>query len=174
LNAERAAREHFNSSEVKRFKGMLDEVLEAICQGASGSGVGKMLGVGTRTVCEGRIARRNKLFRNCWSSSGIKNLALAESLESHKDGILAFYRLNVSATLNVTFLSTNHIENAMRNSRGMIGKVCRWNTKTDQLTQWMEAVLLRARESFRRVRGQKEVGALTTSFQPKKKESELA
>ncbi len=31
-------------SEVKRRKGMFDEVLEAICYGASGSGVGKMLG----------------------------------------------------------------------------------------------------------------------------------
>jgi hypothetical protein len=38
---------------------------------------------------------------------------------------LAFHRLNVPATLNVTFLSTNHIENVMRNARGLIGKVSR-------------------------------------------------
>ncbi len=31
------------------------------------------------------------------------------------------------AMLNLTFLSTNHIENVMRNPRGMIDKVCRWN-----------------------------------------------
>ena len=40
-------------SEVKRRKLMLDEVLEAICHGASGEGVSKMLGVSTSTVCEG-------------------------------------------------------------------------------------------------------------------------
>jgi hypothetical protein len=38
--------------EVKRRKGMFDEVLESICHGASGSGVGKMLGVSASTVCE--------------------------------------------------------------------------------------------------------------------------
>jgi hypothetical protein len=58
-----------------------------------------------------------------------KNLAAAESLESRKDGILPCHRLNVPATLNVTFLSTNHIEKVMRNSRGVIGKVCRWGTE---------------------------------------------
>ncbi|MEO0018470.1 MAG: hypothetical protein RLZZ522_1753, partial [Verrucomicrobiota bacterium] len=85
-----------------------------------------------------------------------KNLAAAESLEIRKDGILAFHRLNVPATLNVTFLITNHIENVMRNSRGMIGKVCRRNPETDQLSRWMGVALLRAQEGFRRVRGHKE------------------
>ena len=62
----------------------------------------------------------------------IKNLAAAECLENRSEGILAFHRLNVPATLNVTFLSTNHIENVMRNTRGTLGKVCRWNQQIDQ------------------------------------------
>jgi putative transposase len=70
-----------------------------------------------------------------------KNLAAAEVLANRKDGILAFHRLNVpttfNVTFNVTFLSNNHIENVMRNSRGLIGKVSRWNPKTDQLSRWM-------------------------------------
>jgi hypothetical protein len=41
----------------------------------------------------------------------------------------------------------------------MIGKVCRGNTKTDQLTRWLGVALLRAQEGFRRVRGHKELGA---------------
>jgi putative transposase len=289
-------------NEVKLRKGMFDEVLEAICHGASGNGVGKMLGVSVSTVCEGWKVRSKELldeFRNrdlsevdvvalrvdgiypgkescvvvalaidihghkhlldfeegsresaevvkglfarlhargvkagtarrlllvrdgseaiakavrefwpdavqqeclvhvergrccklSWKHQGEvvqrmkrlrrvegaeageeafeallefikgKNLAAAESLESRKDGILAFHRLNVPATLNVTFLSTNHIENVMRHSRGMIGKVCRGNTKTDQLTRWLGVALLRAQEGFRRVRGHKELGA---------------
>ena len=93
-----------------------------------------------------------------------KNLAAAENLESRKDGILSFHRLNVPATLNVTFLSTNHIENVMRNSRGVIGKVSRWDPKTDQLSRWMGVALLRAQEGFRRVRGHKELGQLATAL----------
>jgi hypothetical protein len=93
-----------------------------------------------------------------------KNLAAAELLAKRKDCILAFHRLNVPATLNVTFLSTNHIENVMRNSRGVIGKVCRWDPKTDQLTRWMGVALLRAQEGFRRVKGHKELGQLATAL----------
>ena len=294
-------------SEVKRRKGMFDEVLEAICHGASGNGVGRMVGVSASTVCEGWTARSKELLdefrgrdlsgidvvammvdgvfpgkescvvvalaidiegnkhlldfeegssesaevvkglfarlharglkagtvrrlllvrdgseaiakavRHFWPDAvqqeclvhverGLcgklswkhqkevvermnrlrrvqgaeageeafeellefvrgRNLAAAESLESRKDGILSFHRLNVPATLNVTFLSTNHIENVMRNSRGMIGKVCRWNAKTDQLTRWMGVALLRAQEGFRRVRGHKELGELATAL----------
>ena len=294
-------------SEVKRRKGMFDEVLEAICHGASGNGVGKMLGVSASTVCEGWKARSKQLLdefrgrdlskidvvammvdgvfpgkescvvvalaidiegnkhlldfeegssesaevvkglfarlharglqagtarklllvrdgseaiakavRHFWPDAvqqeclvhverGLcgklswkhhkdvvermnrlrrvqgaeageeafeelleyvrgKNLAAAENLESRKDGILSFHRLNVPATLNVTFLSTNHIENVMRNSRGMIDKVCRWNPKTDQLTRWMGVALLRAQEGFRRVRGHNELGQLATAL----------
>ena len=54
-----------------------------------------------------------------------KNFAAAEALSARSAGILAFHRLNVPATLNVTFLSTNHIENVIRNTRGVIGWVCR-------------------------------------------------
>jgi transposase-like protein len=49
-------------SEVKRRKGMFDEVLESICHGASGSGVGKMLGVSASTVCEGWKVRSKELL----------------------------------------------------------------------------------------------------------------
>ena len=64
----------------------------------------------------------------------------------------------------MTFLSTNHIENVMRNSRGMIDKVCRWNPKTDQLTRWMGVALLRAQKGFRRVRGHKELADLAAAL----------
>jgi transposase-like protein len=93
-----------------------------------------------------------------------KNLAAAESLEARVDGILAFHRLDVPATMNVTFLSTNHIENVMRNARGVVGKVSRWNDQTDQVARWMGVALLRAQEGFRRVRGHKELGDLAAAL----------
>lgn len=93
-----------------------------------------------------------------------KNLAAAQCLEKRRDGILAFHRLEVPSTLNVTFLSTNNIENVMRNTRGTIGRVCRWNPKTDQLSRWMGVALLRAQEGFRRIHGHKEMGALAAAL----------
>jgi len=95
-----------------------------------------------------------------------KNLAAAECLENRSEGILAFHRLNMPVTLNMAFLSTNHIENVMCNTRGMIGKVSRWNVKTDQLIRWMGVALLRrAQEGFRRVRRHKELaGEIGSSY----------
>ena len=295
-------------AEIKRRKGMFDEVLESICHGASGSGVGKMLGVSASQVCEGWKARSRELLaefrgrdlskldvlammvdgvflgrercvvialaidtegykhlldfeegssesaevvmalfaklkargldagvarrllvtrdgsdaiakavRHFWPDAvqqeclvhvehGLcaklsykhqgeavmkmnrlravegaeageeafeellkfvrgKNLAAAESLDARKDGILAFHRLNVPSTLNVTFLSTNNIENVMRNARQVVGRVSKWNDKTDQVARWMGVALLRAQEGFRRIRGHKEVGALATALE---------
>jgi hypothetical protein len=217
---------------------MFDDILEAICHGASGSGVGIMLDVSRSTVCEAWQVRGKELsdgFRGR-DLSGIdvvvalaidaegykhlldfeegaseceevvkglfarlkerglqagvvrrlrgvqgreageeafmelldfirgKNLAAAECLEKRRGGILAFHGLEVPLTLNVTFLSTNNIENVMRNTRGTIGRVCRWNPKTDQLSRWMGVALLRAQEGFRRIHGHKEMGKLATAL----------
>lgn len=54
----------------------------------------------------------------------------------------------------------------MPDSRWVIGKVCRWNAKTDQLTRWMGVAPLRAQECFRRVREHKELVALAAMLQP--------
>lgn len=93
-----------------------------------------------------------------------RNFAAFEALSARRDGILAFHRLNVPATLNVTFLSTNHIENVMGNARGTIGRVCRWHDETNQLARWMSVALLRAQSGFRRVRGHKELPDLVTAL----------
>ena len=93
-----------------------------------------------------------------------RNFAAFEALSARRDGILAFHRLNVPATLNVTFLSTNHIENVMGNARGTIGRVCRWHDETNQLARWMSVALLRAQSGFRRVLGHKELPDLVTAL----------
>jgi hypothetical protein len=64
--------------EVKRRKGMFGEVLEAICHGASGNGVGRMLGVSASTVCEGWKVRSRELLDEFRSRdlSGIDVVAL--------------------------------------------------------------------------------------------------
>ena len=93
-----------------------------------------------------------------------RNFAAYEALLARRDTILAFHRLNVSATLNVTFLSTNHLENVMGNARGTIGRVCRWHDDTNQLARWMGVALLRAQSGFRRVRGWAQLGELVNAL----------
>ena len=62
------------------------------------------------------------------------------------------HRLNLPATLNVTLLSTNAIENVIRNWREQTGNVKRWNVTGDMLSRWAASGLLWAESGFRRVR----------------------
>lgn len=94
-----------------------------------------------------------------------RNFAAFEALEARRDEILAFHRLDVPSTLNVTFLSTNHIENVMGNARGTIGRVCRWHNETNQVARWMAVALLRAQSGFRRVRGHGQLGELAAALE---------
>ena len=93
-----------------------------------------------------------------------RNFAAFEALSARRDVILAFHRLNVPATLNVTFLSTNHIEYVMGNAGGTIGRVCRWHDDTNQVARWMAVALLRAQSGFRRVRGHEQLAELAASL----------
>ena len=73
-------------------------------------------------------------------------------MRSRKDALLAFHRLDVPSTLNVTFLSTNLIENVLRNWREATGNVKRWNEKQDMVPRWMASGLLWAEAGFRKIR----------------------
>ena len=109
-------------------------------------------------------AAGEEAFDNVLKYVGGHNHAAAEALEARRDVILAFHRLNVPATLNVTFLSTNHIENVMGNARGTIGRVCRWRDETNQVARWMGVALLRAQSGFRRVRGHEQLRELCAAL----------
>jgi len=81
-----------------------------------------------------------------------RNAAAALALRSRKDVLLAFHRLDVPSTLNITFLSTNLIENVLRNWREATGNVKRWNEKQDMVPRWMASGLLWAEAGFRKIR----------------------
>jgi len=87
-----------------------------------------------------------------------RNFAAGEALSARRDTLLAFHWLNMPSTLNVTSLSTNHIENVMGNARGTIGRVCRWRDETNQVARWMGVALLRAQSGFKHVRGHAQLG----------------
>lgn len=81
-----------------------------------------------------------------------RNAAAALALNDRKDETLTVHRLNIPATLNVTLLSTNAIENVIRNWREQTNNVKRWNVKGDMLSRWAASGLLWAESGFRRVR----------------------
>ena len=82
---------------------------------------------------------------------GERNKAALESLREAGDELLALHRLEVPSTLNVSFLSTNLIENPFRNVRKRMERVCQWNTATDQPSRWLAYALMEAERGFRRV-----------------------
>lgn len=88
------------------------------------------------------------------------NQAALESLMEAGDDLLTLHRLGVPATLNVSLLSTNVIENSFRNTRKKIGRVSRWRAETDQASRWMAYALMEAEKGFRRIRGYRDLTAL--------------
>lgn len=102
-----------------------------------------------------------------------KNKAARESLDEPGEELLAFFRLEVASTLNTTFLSTNIIENAIKNLRRHIGRVCRWRDKADQPEHWIASGLQLAQRGFRRVRGHRDLDQLQKALKRPEK-GELA
>lgn len=92
------------------------------------------------------------------------NAAAALALKARKDALLAFHRLDVPSTLNSTFLSTNLIENVLRNWREATGNVKRWNEKDDMVSRWMASGLLWAESCFRKVRGHEDLHHLAQAL----------
>lgn len=89
-----------------------------------------------------------------------RNAAAAVALKARRDRLLAFHRLGVPATLNRTFLSTNLIENVLRNWREATGNVKRWSEKADMIPRWMASGLLWAEAGFRRIPHAEDLGEL--------------
>lgn len=96
-----------------------------------------------------------------------KNKAARESLEEAGEELLAFFRLEAPATLNKTFLSTNIIENTIKNLRRHIGRVCRWRHESDHPERWIASGLKLAEKGFRKVRGYRDLAALIKALQRK-------
>ena len=80
-----------------------------------------------------------------------RNALAANALRVREDVLLTVHRLDLPATLNRTFLSTNIIENAINNWRLHTGNVKLWNEKKDMVTRWAATGLLWSENTFNRV-----------------------
>jgi len=82
-----------------------------------------------------------------------RNAAGLASLDEAGDQLITLHRLNVPATLHVSLLSTNAIENVMRNYRDQTAKVTRWDPATNQISRWTATALLHVEAGFRSLKG---------------------
>ncbi|MEI6423814.1 MAG: transposase [Lentisphaerota bacterium] len=89
-----------------------------------------------------------------------KNMNALSSLEEAGEDIIALHLINAPASLNVSLLSTNFIENSFRNVRAKIGRVKRWRTETAQAERWLAYGLMEAERGFRRMKGWKDIPKL--------------
>lgn len=89
-----------------------------------------------------------------------KNMNALASLEEAGEDIIALHLIDAPASLNVSLLSTNFIENSFRNVRAKIGRVKRWRAETAQAERWLAYGLLEAERGFRRMKGWKDIPAL--------------
>lgn len=80
-----------------------------------------------------------------------RNAVAGHALKERKEVLLTVHRLNLPATLNRTLLSTNIIENAIKNWRQHTGRVKLWNEKKDMVTRWAATGLLWSENTFNKI-----------------------
>ena len=93
-----------------------------------------------------------------------RNAAALVSLDEAADQLITLHRLDVPSTLHASLLSTNAIENVMRNYRGQTAKVTRWQPASDQVSRWTAAALLQVETGFHRIQGHTELPKLLQSL----------
>jgi putative transposase len=103
-------------------------------------------------LAEGEVAGREALAQ-LRRFVATRNAAGLASLDEAGDQLIALHQLNVPATLHVSLLSTNAIENVMRNYRTQTAKVTRWHLATDQISRWTATALLHVETGFRSLKG---------------------
>jgi transposase-like protein len=104
-----------------------------------------------------------------------KNAQALASLEEAGDELIALHLLEVPNTLHKNLLSTNIIENSIRNMRGATGRVTRWREETDQAARWMGLAVTRAEKGFRKLAGYRELPQLAEALKrPAKDAAEAA
>lgn len=92
------------------------------------------------------------------------NAAAAASLAEAGDQLITLHQLNVPATLHVSLLSTNAIENVMRNYRAQTAKVSRWRLETNQVSRWTATALLHVERGFHRIKGHADLPQLLSAL----------
>ena len=92
------------------------------------------------------------------------NESAAASLAEGLDETLTLHRLNVFATLGVSFKTTNLIESVMARLEAKTRRVTRWRT-SDQKLRWCASALWATERQFRRVKNHRSLPLLKAALQ---------
>jgi len=68
--------------------------------------------------------------------------------------------LEVPSTLQVSLLSTNAIENPIRNFRAKTRRVTRWRPQSDMTERWTAYAMLTVEQGFQRISGHRDMPIL--------------
>jgi len=98
-----------------------------------------------------------------------KNAEARASLAEAGEELIALHLLEVPNTLHRNLLSTNIIENSIRNMRGKIGRVTRWREETDQPRRWLTMALTETEKGFRKLAGFQDLPRLAEALARKNK-----
>lgn len=114
-------------------------------------------------VAQGEVAGREALA-DLRRFVAPRNAAALVSLDEAGEQLIALHRLDLPSTLHGSLLSTNAIENVMRNYRGQTAKVTHWQPASDQASRWTATALLQVETGFRRIQGHDELPKLLQSL----------
>ena len=82
-----------------------------------------------------------------------KNRKALESVEEAGEELIALHLLEAPSTLQVSLLSTNSIENPIRNFRAKTRRVTRWRPQSDMTERWTAYAMLTVEQGFHRISG---------------------
>ena len=98
-----------------------------------------------------------------------KNAEALASLDEAGEELIALHLLDVPNTLHRNLLSTNIIENSIRNVRAKIGRVTRWREETDQPSRWLAMALTELEKGFHKLAGYRDLPWLAQALARKTK-----
>jgi transposase-like protein len=87
-----------------------------------------------------------------------------ELLAACREDALRLFDLEVGDGLNRSLLSTNAIENAIRNMRSVLSRTKRWRAETDMASRWLACAMRKAESGFHRLSGYRELGRLAEAL----------
>ena len=106
----------------------------------------------------------NRALERLHNELRIVNESAAASLAEGLEETLTLHRLNVFATLGVSFKTTNLIESVMARLEAKTRRVTRWRT-SDQKLRWCASALWATERQFRRVKNHRHLPLLKAALQ---------
>lgn len=89
-----------------------------------------------------------------------KNRKALESVEEAGEELIALHLLEAPSTLQVSLLSTNAVENPIRNFRAKTRRVTRWRPQSDMTERWTAYAMLTVEQGFQRISGHRDLPVL--------------